>query len=109
MSDPIDTSHSLAQPTLPEALLIEDVAIAGVKIISMFVPGGSELFAVVNDAVDVVKKDGPTIEVAVATFLGLATQLVGADKLRTMLDAQTITLANQAAELLGAAKFGPRE
>lgn len=107
MSDPIDTSHSLAQPTLPEALLIEDVAIAGVKIISMFVPGGSELFTVVSDAVDVVRKDGPSIEQAIATFLGLATQLIGPENLRKALDAETIRMANLAADLAEDLRFGP--
>ena len=98
---------SLQQPTLPEALLIEDLAIAGVKIISMFVPGGSELFAVVSDAVDVVQKDGPSIEAAIATFLGIATQLVGPENLRKMLDAETIRLANLAADLAEDLRFGP--
>ena len=100
---------TLATPTLPEALLIEDVAIAGVKIISMFVPGGSEQFTVVSDAVDVVKQDGPAIEDAVATFLGLAARLIGPENLRKALDAETIKLANLAADLSEDVKFGPEK
>ena len=107
MSDPIDTGHSLAQPTLPEAILIEDVAVAAVGLVAQFVPGGGALFTLVSDAVDTVEKAAPPIEQIVSTLLGIGTQLVGAENLRKMLDGETITLVNAAADAQEDVKFGP--
>lgn len=109
MSEPIDTGHSLDQPTLPEAMFIEDLALAAVAIVGDFVPGVTPLENAINDAVQVWKKDAPPIERVVATLLGVISKRVGPENLRKMLDGETIQLANQAADLAEDLKFGPEK
>jgi hypothetical protein len=108
MSEPLDMSHNLDQPTLPEAMLIEDLALAAVSIIAPFVPGGTELRAVASDAIDVWEKDAPTLIQAIATILKVAGPLLTPAQKRAFLDGETIALSNDAAELAAEIKFGPR-
>lgn len=98
---------SLTEPTLPEAMLIEELAVAAVTVVAAFVPGGGTVEAVISVAVDEFRKDAPAIEQALATLLGVATRLYGPENLRKLLDAETIKLANVGADMAEELKFGP--